>query len=237
MAVQFFGDWRDREVWVDPPKVRVIEVTVRETDGARLYRLLVEREEIHTDDGARLMLRYIDLDHQDENMSNLPFSAEYSRLSGGRESLSLTRGAVMLNLAYLRGHHVGTYLQDEIVRWAKQWPGAIVTPITLSGDDALDESNKLRRNRFYEQFGIVFEYDNGDKSSGLSMPMLAVDLKPVSPEVWRQNIQEFGLVDYLRQQFDAVAHKSKSEVIKAAPLRDLAHKVISFWGWPRSKRD
>lgn len=108
----------------------------------------------------------------------------------------------MLDLAYLRGFHLGTYLQDEVVRWAKQWPNAAIRRISLSPVDSQDE-NRERRNRFYEQFGIQFDYADGRKS-GTSKPMQASELRPVDSSVWQQDITERGLVDFMRDQADRI---------------------------------
>lgn len=74
---------------------------------------------------------------------------------------------------WLRGAHVGTFLLARYVRWARQWPGALVAPIYLSTHDAKPE-NVERRQRLYEKVGFRFrEGLQGDKHS---LPMLASEL-------------------------------------------------------------
>jgi GNAT superfamily N-acetyltransferase len=71
---------------------------------------------------------------------------------------TLTGGNMVVVEAY-RGLHIGTYLQNEVVRWALKigLPGRI-KPIKVASDDALTEAERDRRNRFYMQFGIRFQW-------------------------------------------------------------------------------
>lgn len=221
------GSWRNtQDEWARPSNARVIEVCGCPSKSQAAYRLLIEREESYDMNSAKLILRYFDLDNQDPRIANHPFAAEYRKLEDGRESISLTRGSVLLSLVYLRGHYVGTYLQDEIVRWARQWPNAIVTPITLSATDADDVINKMRRNRFYEQFGIVFEYDGTDRTSGVSMPMLAIDLKPVDPHVWQSRLKEHSLMQYLRRVDPANTESEDEQETVYSPRRSARPRVM-----------
>lgn len=114
------------------------------------------------------------------------FRARFSAF-GTDPVVSLTSGAVVLDLHGLEGQRIGTYLMNEIVRWAKQWPQAQVARITLQASDARSEDNHLRRNRLYEQFNIRFDYgQDTTKSAGQSLPMRAGDLTPVT--AWQKNI-------------------------------------------------
>ena len=56
-------------------------------------------------------------------------------------------------------------------------------------------SKKSRRNWFYEQFGLVFDYTDPEHREGRSRPMLAGAL--VKVETWKQNITEHRMLDYL----------------------------------------
>ncbi|ANN80870.1 hypothetical protein BAU07_26475 (plasmid) [Bordetella flabilis] len=123
-----------------------------------------------------------------------------------------------------RGAHIGTYLLDEVVRWAKQWPTAQVRQISLSTVDGSDE-NRERRNRLYEQFGIVFEY-TPDRRSGVSLStMVAAQLTPVAPEVWGENIEEWGLVEYLRHGCAQIKDLSYSNNRLERVRRDLVAEI------------
>ncbi|RBH51717.1 hypothetical protein C3F00_033385, partial [Pseudomonas sp. MWU13-2860] len=88
------------------------------------------------------------------------FQASYRRGFGGEEIISLTgsrgaSGTVFLDPEPMRGQRIGTYLMNEVVNWAQRWPEADVHPIRLNSNQGYEE-NRARRNRFYEQFGIVF---------------------------------------------------------------------------------
>jgi len=113
------------------------------------------------------------------------FCGAYSNGYGGGALVSLTnssiaKGALVLDPEELRGQFVGSYLMNEIVTWARQWVGATVMPIELSRGDATPH-NKLRRNRFYEQFGLEFVYDDdGAKESGCSRQMPVSALRTVT---------------------------------------------------------
>jgi hypothetical protein len=92
------------------------------------------------------------------------------------------------------GHRIGTYLMNEIVQWVQRWPEATVNTVTLLSSDALG-NNKERRIKFYEQFGLTFNYNDPERKEGKSRPMLAGELSQVS--TWGQNITELNMFDYL----------------------------------------
>jgi hypothetical protein len=83
---------------------------------------------------------------------------------------------------------------SEIVHLARDFPDANVNAVALL-DGQAGAANKERRNRFYEQFGLVFDYSSADRSAGVSRPMRAGALNTV--ETWRQNITEYNFLDYL----------------------------------------
>lgn len=125
------------------------------------------------------------------------FDAYYEPASGSpfrNEQISLTGGAVMISHGDQRGLHLGTYFMNQIVSWARQWPDVMVNPIWVSGSDGYEE-NRERRNRFYEQFGLVFKYSDADRRDGTSVPIPAGLLNLSG--AWRSNITEYSLNDYL----------------------------------------
>lgn len=75
----------------------------------------------------------------------------------GTSFYKLTDGAMRLYDKW-RGKHIGTWCQNEVVRWVKALPPGCFTPIRLSVTEGLDPDNRVRRSRFYEQFGVVFEW-------------------------------------------------------------------------------
>jgi GNAT superfamily N-acetyltransferase len=189
------------------PRILVLEV--REKNDANperppIARVMVERVETYIRDPddvvyeASIALHYVVAARtMPRGLNSGCFYGGYSG-GGNRVSLSApkaTRGAIFLDLNGLQGQRIGTYLMNEIVKWAKNWPEAAVHSIGLSSLQATDEENKCRRNAFYEQFGLVFDYDDLEKRSGSSRPMLARDLIVV--DRWKENIREITVPEYL----------------------------------------
>ncbi len=203
----FNSDWKDgKQV---KPRMYVLEIRDRDKpDSDPIASLFIERQETYRRDErdgsiyeASICLSYerIVPKHPFHVKSNSYFSGGYSRGFANMPSVSLTsestaRGAVFLDLPNLEGQRIGTYLMNEIVQWVRQWPEANVRPVELLSGQAYDE-NRERRNRFYEQFGLVFDYHDPEQREGLSKPILAAALTPV--ETWKQNIRERNARDYL----------------------------------------
>lgn len=99
------------------------------------------------------------------------------KLDGYCGSVKITNGQIMVRVIEMRGLNVGTFQLNKIVTWAKQFnPKYKVQVVKLSAADAY-EDNRDRRNTFYENFGLRFNYkeDNGvQKSSGGSFADLVV---------------------------------------------------------------
>lgn len=183
------------------PRIYVLEVRNKDRpDDKAMAWLYVEREETYEYDpqdntvykaSIRLSYKRVGSKRSLKKPSAGYFAASYSRISNG---VSLTKGAVFLDLRGLHGQRIGTYLMNEIIRWAKQWPTASVNSIELLVGQA-DEENKERRNWFYEQFGLAFDYTDPEHCAGKSRPMLVEAL--VNVETWKQNISELHLTDYV----------------------------------------
>ncbi|MBM5571095.1 MULTISPECIES: hypothetical protein [Deefgea] len=202
---------------IKPNKIVTRVLTVKPTehcapkDKEKNIILLVEMEEkYHYDNGAiceaKLDIRYGLLTSY-EPWKMHAFDAHYQRSyqgEGGNVCITgtLQASSVFLDPSEIRGNRIGTYLMNEVVMWAKQWPLADVKPITLLSNQA-GKSHEFcteRRNRFYERFGIAFEYaEPSNKESGYSKPMKANQLKEV--ESWQQNIKQQPLSDYLPKLF------------------------------------
>jgi hypothetical protein len=116
-------------------------------------------------------------------------------------TVKLTNGSVMMNFEQLRGLHLGTYMFSKIVKWAKQFdPTCVINSITVAFIDAINEENKLRRNKFYENFGFEFEYHEIDgitNASGITKPMNVSDL--VDYENWPNIENDTRCSEGLRQ--------------------------------------
>lgn len=183
----------------------------RHPEGAPIAQLLVEREETVVPDEkeghtfeARLQLFYQVLWSNGglQPLASGHFQASYRREFDDGEIVSLTGrngapGTVFLDPESLRGQRVGTYLMNELVAWVQRWPEADVHPIQLENAQAY-EANRARRNRFYERFGIVFDYQDAGHQEGRSRPMKVRELRPVLS--WQENIQERDIRDVLETQ-------------------------------------
>jgi GNAT superfamily N-acetyltransferase len=175
------------------PRILVLEVCDRrDTEDGPIAWLFVERQETYRLDErdssiyeASITLSYevIGPRNLNDEFGRGSFGGRYSRSYDGSATVSLIAGAVFLDPPKLRGQRVGTYLMSEIVAWAKQWPDAVVLPIELVEGQAQGE-NKDRRNRFYERYGLVFEYCDETRQEGISKPTPISSLTLV--ESWKK---------------------------------------------------
>jgi hypothetical protein len=196
MTLPSFDDtWRNKQRL--KPRVCMLEVRDREKpDGVPIARLFVERQESYRRDdrNGQVHTASIRLASYRAQVGG-SFSGSYSRgYSEGNESVSLVDGALFLDPDELCGQRIGTYLMNEIVVWAQQWPEATVEPIELNYGQSQDD-NRDRRNRFYERFGLVFDYHDSEHRMGVSKPMPAKALTSITS--WEENIKERDPHDYL----------------------------------------
>jgi len=185
------------------PCILILEVKKRDSPhGDALAWLLVERKEIYQYDSKKAIYRAsINLHYKKiktaclcQNSCMGQFAGSYLHVSN---SVSLTSGSVFLDLPGLEGQRIGTYLMNEIIQWAKQhWPEASVDSIKLLAGQA-DVENKARRNWFYEQFGLVFDYREPEHRSGQSRSIRVGELKTI--ETWKQNITEHRVIEYISE--------------------------------------
>ena len=211
MAIPSFDSDR-RDGKLIKPRICVVEVRDRDKlDADPIAWVIVERQEFYRRDerdnsiyeaSIRLSYERIGPKYSIGMIGKGSFSGGYSRGFSGNPLVSLTsestsRGAVFLDLPGLEGQRIGTYLMNEIVRWAQQWPDATVCSVELGELQAYPE-NKERRNRFYEQFGLVFDYRDTDHKNGLSRPMLAAELTTV--ETWKANLREMDVREYFSEE-------------------------------------
>ena len=135
---------------------------------------------------------------------------------------SLTTGEhVILENTGLQGHRIGTFLMNEIVQWVQQWPNAIVKTVSLHSDQA-HGNNKERRNRFYEQLGLEFDYDDAEHKQGCSRPMLAKQLKRV--ETWKENITVHSMPAYLANVLHEKERNSLVLMQRNRAVKDLINE-------------
>lgn len=205
MALPSFDNgWREGQSV--KPRILVLEIKDKDRpDDKALGWVLVEREETYRRDprdgtiyeaSIRLSYQRITAKFSYRDGGKGRFDGSYSRNFNAVSltSTSMSKGAVFLDLPGLDGQRIGTYLMNEIVQWVQQWPEATVNGIELLAGQGHGD-NKARRNWFYEQFGLVFDYTDSEHREGRSRPMLAGAL--VKVETWKQNITEHRMLDYL----------------------------------------
>ena len=137
--------------------------------------------------------------------------------------VSITGGGIMINDYSLHGYRIGTYIMNQIVTWAKKWPDADVRRIKLAEIDAKTDIAKIRRNRFYEQFGISFEFSDDEKRSGSSFPIRASSLNQVS--TWESNIEEVNET-YFLLQFEKRIYSYDFKIRKAKEINKALSKKL-----------
>lgn len=196
------------------PRQSVLEVRDRERPhGKPIFWLLLEREAITSldpSDGAVhaasicIVCQIIEPGRTQRASVKTKFWGGYSRGALDTPKVSLTspslgEGAIFLNQPELLGHRVGTYLMNEIVSWAQQWPQASVNQIKLEAGQA-QEDNKARRNRFYEQFGLKFNYLDETHRAGISRPMQVKNLNTV--RTWQDNLRVHDVRELVGELLD-----------------------------------
>lgn len=160
-----------------------------------------------------------------DDRSKSHFHGGYTRAFNGMVSLtanSLTTGGyVVLENTGLQGNRIGTFLMNEIVQWVQQWPDAPVRPVSLLSGQAHGD-NKERRNRFYEQLGLEFDYDDSEHKQGCSRPMLAKQLKRV--ETWKENITVHSMPNYLANVLHEKERDSFELMQRNRAVKDLVNE-------------
>lgn len=219
MALPSFDTaWRERKSV--KPRILVLEIRDQHRPkDAVLGWVVVEREEVYRRDprsgeiyeaSVRLSYQRITAGYPSQSSGKGQFNGSFSRAfhAVSLTSSSMAKGAVFLDLPGLYGQRIGTYLMNEVVQWVQQWPDAEVNSIELLGGQAIGD-NKKRRNWFYEQFGLSFEYQDPAHREGFSRPMQAAALLTV--ETWKANIFEHHMLHFLADRLDAAA-SARSEL-------------------------
>lgn len=227
-----FSDEQDR-------KPRILLLEVKDKDNPQIDKtswVIVEREETYSRDpndgtiheaSIRLSYQRLTQKFSSRDVGKGRFEGSYSlRLNAvSLTSDTVSRGAVFLDLPGLKGQRIGTYLMNEIVRWVQQWPDANVNSIELLAGQASDE-NKTRRNWFYEQFGLVFDYSDVEQAEGRSQPILAKNLAQV--DRWKENIREVHMLDYLENVlYDLHRTSMDLETRKRAHAELIAERKVA----------
>lgn len=187
-------------------RIVVLQVFDRDDPKVEVAAVVVEAVEVRVHDSeGQLRSASLDLYYERICPQGMAHLSGTGRMAGGYNSQSnhvcLLRsspggeGGFFLGLPRLEGQRIGTYLLNRAVAWVKQWPAAAVDTIRLDRGQGTGD-NKERRNQFYEQFKIAFDYeDQITREAGLSRPMKACELETV--DTWTKNIRELSLEQYL----------------------------------------
>jgi hypothetical protein len=193
------------------PRIYILEVRDRhKPDGDPIAWLFVEREEKyeHNENGellhATITLYYETILEKKGFSKGGHFLGTYVfiRNSGGKKASAtnteIKHGGVFVDPPELCGHRVGTYFQNEIIKWLQQWPDAEVHPIELLKESTLESD---RRNSFWENFGFEFDYYDNEKRTGKSRPTSPKKLKNLDAS-WKKNILEhLDVTDFVGKMF------------------------------------
>lgn len=129
-----------------------------------------------------------------------------SRMGGSADTLNakvkVTNGLVMIHPTQLRSLGIGTFLFDQVVRWAINFDPSLEVATIKAGSGDATKDNQARRNRFYANFGIRFSDNENieDVIAGLSLPMRAKDLIPY--DGWKSKLEVLTLDKSLRRMED-----------------------------------
>ncbi|MBA0428636.1 MULTISPECIES: hypothetical protein [Stenotrophomonas] len=83
------------------------------------------------------------------------FGGKLDCVDGTGPHYSITDGNMYLS--ELRGLHIGTWCQNQVMLWLQRQPPGRIRSFWLAPADA-HEQNQARRNRFYEQFGSQIDW-------------------------------------------------------------------------------
>ncbi|WP_233874981.1 hypothetical protein [Paraburkholderia adhaesiva] len=162
----------------------------------------------------------------------------------GWQSVKLTNGHVIVEQASLRGWRIGAFCFNLVVRWAKRHcPDYEVFPIKLLASDA-NGVNRLRRNAFYEKFGINFTYavvDGVADAAGESLPVKAeslIELKPADcPNILELDLSHaLGAATHWLPQSQKRASDLRKSIVELRDQRARTGRVFLSWirylNWP-----
>lgn len=213
------------------PSGRVVTKLLINLNETRKYGADGEVEKAH----LRICYRVIGAALSGGRAQTYEFPACYVRSCGEGGRICLTgsspfQGAVFLEPDGLQGNRVGSFIMNKIVKWATNWPDAEINQIKLFAHQGRGE-NKLRRNRFYEQFGIRFDYKDNTHAEGIARPMQARSLTP-----WTQlpdNLSVMKLDEFLdeqeecllKTQLDQRAHQRQIENLYSETTHAFDHPV------------
>jgi GNAT superfamily N-acetyltransferase len=234
MSIEPFESTYHRD-GMKPAEIQLLQVCqrdARENDQPSAW-VLVRRVEKYTyergtkdAETASIVVSYLALDADvgPRTRTGGSFAASYSKLTNRISLTGLSpdsRGGIMMEDA-LRGMRLGTFVFNIIVKWAKQWPSANINSIELAEVDAYAQ-NKERRNRFYERFGLVFDYADVHAKGGSSRVMPAGELSLVT--TWQQNIRVHHVDAYLGRMLQDNCRLRSDLDARERAIRELSRRL------------
>ncbi|TAM55195.1 MAG: hypothetical protein EPN57_04125 [Paraburkholderia sp.] len=161
--------------------------------------------------------------------------------------VTLTNGFVVVEQESLRSLNIGSLCFNEIVKWARRVaPDDSVMPIRLlaSHVGSYGRNNLERRHRFYQRFGLVFEFESEEAhplASGESKELMGRELVSHSMTKF-PNIVEIDLLPVLQcltmkqEELEDEAQGLKHSVARLLDERQRRSEVVSrvarLFRWP-----
>lgn len=140
------------------------------------------------------------------NSSAVTWGASFKRGFDEEGSVRLSNGFIEVPYE-LQGRRIGTWVMNEVVGWAKQWPNARVEPIRLQHAQASPD-NKHRRNKFYNQFGLRVDLETIEGSSPTDL--VAANLRTVKNPENINKVKPEKKIEALLKERDSLQIKLKN---------------------------
>lgn len=134
------------------PSLHVLEL---EADEYRRPRQALIRLEYTEGDRPAIKLKVFAQNRHDGWHFIGSFGGKLDYVDGTGPHYSITDGDMYLR--ELRGLHIGTWCQNQVMLWLQRQPAGRIHSFWLAPADA-HEQNQARRSRFYEQFGSQIDW-------------------------------------------------------------------------------
>lgn len=187
----------------------LLRVEGKTPDGegiAVLLRVTLERHKTFFRGGVGTDKMEIEARPLDVESQRIEYGAWYGvvmkargEASGVSKNVCFSNGMVVVDPEWLRGLHIGTYVFNLLIAWAKDaYSDFEVVPIKLLINQARSDEDRDHRNRFYERFGFRFLFSDSEQREGASDPRLRVgELSTV--DSWERNITVVDEANYVRE--------------------------------------
>lgn len=154
------------------------EKYINSADGISCFEIRVDQVRVSSVDSEDSSIQYC----------NLPVMEVKCEATTWSQLVSFSNGYVVVDPYQLQGLHIGTYIFNMLVEWAREnFPDYGVMPITLGVVQSFDSENKIRRNKFYDNFGFRIAYIDDKHAIGSSPEDLLVS-QLNTRNTWKDNI-------------------------------------------------